>query len=283
MQNTEKCESCGSENQPYALVNGSLICGICQQPMVKEGIPLNAPEVLPEAIVAPKTAIVEPSVASMQENITTLEKAISELEKKRDKIISEKHSLLTNDGDYHIIEGLHSKEKSIIAELTKLSSELQTSKQSLNWKLADRENLALAQSGIAKYEIKLDEALQAGQNLLSMAEKFNQDIVLLGGDAKQFNAIQARRYDESFALLRDLRVMGLINILSEKSGVQYGADNIRCDTSPEMRNFKKALKQEMVKVINNLLTVESIIWDIERALNFEQFNSVIKPDNLPNY
>lgn len=246
--------------------------------------PLNAQEVLPEAFVFPKTGIPEPNIKNMQIQIEALEKEISEKEKKRSDIVNQKSKLLLSaDAEYSAIESLHSQQKKIENDLNKLSAELVSAKQALRWKLQDRENLALAQAGIAKYEVKLDESLQAGQNLLSMLEKFNQDIALLGCDAKQFNSIQARRYEESFSFLRDLRVMGITNLLSEKSRVQYGVDNIRCDTSPAMRNFKQALKQEILKTINNLSTAEAIIWDIERALNFERFNSAVKPEGLPNY
>lgn len=227
-------------------------------------------------------AIIEPSIKDMQLEIAVIEKAIAELEKKRDKVVSEKHNLLTSDGDYHSIEGLHSKEKAITAELAELSKKLSGTKQSLNWKLQDKENFCLALSELAKYEAKTAEAIQAGENILSMLKKINEDVVLLAGDTKQFLPIQQRRYDASWLLQKNLRTWGLTSMEAE-SGTLYGIDNIRCDTSPAMLEFKKALRVEMIKTMNNLQLIESILWDCERVLNFERFNSGVKPDGLPSY
>lgn len=244
-------------------------------------------DALPDALVLPEDAqgsltgankaIVEPSIKDMQLEIAVIEKAIAELEKKRDKVISEKHNLLTNDGDYHSIESLHSKEKAITAELSKLSNDLVTKKQALQWKLADKENMALAMAEIQKYNEKKVERIEAGFAVANDIKSLIATIGQLAVSTKNFTPLQNKAFSDAYRICKNFRQWGISNL------DEVSVDQIRNDTTKELREFKANLRKDVVQLNNSLQILQGILWDILHAIQFEMYENVERPPELPSY
>lgn len=235
------------------------------------------PESTPEASTGLKTGIVEPSINDMQAEIEGIEKQIAVLEKSRDKVVSEKHRLLTSDGDYHSIEACHKKEKAIESELAELSKKHVTKKQALSWCLADKENQALALGAVARYDEKKNERLEAGLAVANDIKSLIAAVGQLSISAKGFTPLQNRAYTDALRMTKDFKQWGISNLND------VSIEQIRNDTTLEMRKFKESVRSDIMQLNNCLHLLQSVLWDVSHAIDFVNYQSVEKPPELPSY
>lgn len=273
------CKSCLTMND-YHVESGVRICYGCGGDIDKGNTLANASistENAQGSLVGTKNGIVEPNIKDMQAEITVIEKAIAELEKKRDKVVSEKHNLLTSDGDYHSIEALHKKEKGIEAELAELSKKLSGAKQSLNWKMQDRENQALAMAEIQKYYEKKAERIGAGLAVANDIKSLIAAIGQLAMSTKGFTPLQNRAFSDAYRICKNFRQWGISNL------DEISIDQMRNDTTKESREFKASLRIDILQLNNSLQILQGILWDIHHAIQFERYENVERPPELPSY